>query len=144
MRIVENKYSNHFPLFSSQTFDYYCIMRQQAVTLNPRLLEHQPWTVLLVVWTVSVSGIRFAHFHTVKCISRHCSFLLWRHSCSKKVPVEMESSLSLGWAITFLALFLQSYINWQQHALRVVERVDFLFHFFLLQLMTSEESFTRS
>ena len=47
----------------------------------------------------------------------------------KKVPVEKESELSMGGAITFLALFHQNHIHCQQHrqnALRAVERVDLL------------------
>ena len=99
----------------------------------------------------------FCLFYTVDCINKACSFLLWRHSCSKKVPVEKESSLSRGGAITFLALFHQNHINLQQHTMspscdgyshskRYIfpmpgnnkcimngERVDFLSHFFLLQ-----------
>ena len=52
----------------------------------------------------------------------------------KKVPVEKESSLSRGRAITFLALFYQNHI-------KSGERVDFLSHFLLLHLMGSEEGF---
>ena len=43
------------------------------------------WVVLTVV-----SGILFAHFSKVKCINKACSFLLWSHSCSKKVSVKKE------------------------------------------------------
>ena len=68
----------------------------------------------LVVTTV-MSGVIFAHFPTVECIPTTCSFLLWRHKCSKKVPVEKESHFSMGGAIIFLALFPQNYIHWQQH-----------------------------
>ena len=74
-------------------------------------------------------------------LAKVLSFLLWFHSCSKKVPVETDSSLSVGGAITFLALFppkLQ-----RQNALRVVERVNFLFDSLLIQYMTSEESYIR-
>ena len=63
----------------------------------------------LVVSTI-VSGILFAHFCTVKPISRKSAFYLWRHSWSKKVPVEKETSLSMGGAIIFLALFSENYI----------------------------------
>ena len=112
-----------------------------------------------------ISQVPFAHFRTVKPISKKSAFYLWRHSCSKKVPVEKESSLFRGGAITFLTLFPQDYIHWQQHTMRrsidqyshskkeiflqyqgIIsiksgERVNFLSHFFLLQLMMSEESF---
>ena len=50
--------------------------------------------MLQIVVSTVVSGIHFARF-----------------------PVEMESSLSVGWAITFFALFLQSYIHWRQHTM---------------------------
>ena len=38
----------------------------------------------------------FSRFSTVEHITTIFSFLLWCHSCSKKVPVEKESSLSMG------------------------------------------------
>ena len=49
----------------------------------------------------------FARCSIVKCIS---FLFLWRHSCCKKVPVEKESELSRGGAITFLTLFHQNHI----------------------------------
>ena len=43
-------------------------------------------------WVVStvVSGILFACFSTVDCINTACSFLLWRHSCSKKFQLSRK------------------------------------------------------
>ena len=46
---------------------------------------------LFEFWVVStvIYGILFARFRTVECIPTICSFLLWRHSCSKKLFWEM-------------------------------------------------------
>ena len=71
-------------------------------------------TIQIVVWTKLVSS-QSSRFATVKTINKKSAFYLWHHSCSKKVPVEKESSLSLGGTIIFLALFPSNYILWQQH-----------------------------
>ena len=96
----------------------------------------QGFGVAAVVSTV-VSGVLFACFSTVDCINKAWSFLLWCHSCSKKVPVELESSLSRGGAITFLALFSKiTFIGnntlWVDSAAGTV---------IVKELMKSEESF---
>ena len=53
----------------------------------------------------------FAHFSTVKCVTTISFLFFWRHSCCKKVPVEKESELSRGGAITFHALFHKNHIH---------------------------------
>ena len=62
----------------------------------------------------------FYHFPTVEPIIKKLAFYIWRHSCSQKVPVEQESSLSMGGTIIFLVLFPKNLL------------------FFVLQLMTSQ------
>ena len=62
------------------------------------LSKYQISPVFRLVVSTVLSGILFARFSPVKCISKGCSFLLWRHSCLKKVPVETESSLYRGGA----------------------------------------------
>ena len=65
-------------------------------------------SVLSVVSTI-VSGIIFARFPTVECITNGangCSFLLWCHSCSKKVPVDKS-----GGKGRFSLSFLSSRVN---------------------------------
>ena len=57
----------------------------------------------------------FCSFFYSRTYTAHIQVSSLRHSCSKKVPVEKESSLSMGGAIIFLALFPQNYIHWQQH-----------------------------
>ena len=69
---------------------------------------------LLVVSNLE-SGILFARFPTVECINNSCNFLSITSWLFRKVPVEKESSLSMGGTITFLTLFPQNYIHLQQH-----------------------------
>ena len=51
----------------------------------------------------SYSGVCSNQFRPVR------AFYLWRHSYSKKIPMETESSHCLGVTITFIALFQQIY-----------------------------------
>ena len=69
-----------------------------------------------VVSTI-VYDVHFYRFPTVGPITKKTDFYLWHHSCSQKVPVEQESSLSMamGRTIIFLTLFPRNYILWQQH-----------------------------
>ena len=93
---------HHVPIFLHITI--YIEHTIQSI-LKPQCLDVHSWRcghwhlwnvfVFSVVSTV-VSVILFARFPTVECISKVCSFLLWRHNCSKKVPVEKESKLSRG------------------------------------------------
>ena len=62
-----------------------------------------------VVSTILFSS-HFSHIPTVEPITKGLAFYLWCHSCSKKVPVETESSLSRGGTIIFIALVGQNYI----------------------------------
>ena len=64
----------------------------------------------LVVLTV-VSGILFALFPTVECVAMVKAFYVMTSLLFRKVPVEKESSLSIGGAIIFLALFPQKLQN---------------------------------
>ena len=81
------------PLVFQSVFVYFYILCLHIFLPFPSFFTKQ------VVSTV-VSGILFACFVTVECISKGCSLLLWPHSCSKKVPVGKESELSRGGAIT--------------------------------------------
>ena len=97
---------------------FYGIVLQLQQSILYALMFYNTLSFQKVEWKVVVStvvsGILFAHFPTVVCVCKGCSFLLWRHSCSKKVPVEKES---------FLPLFHQ------YNAVRAVERVDFSLSF---------------
>ena len=67
-----------------------------------------------IVSTV-IFQVIFARFCKVEHVSDKSACYLWRYSCSKKVPVEKESSLFMGGAIIFLALFPKNYILCQQY-----------------------------
>ena len=53
-----------------------------------------------VVSTI-ISGVLFARFRIVNHFVERVAFYLWHHEWSKKVPVEKESSLSMGGTIFF-------------------------------------------
>ena len=84
------------------------------------------------------SGILFARFSTVNCINMLCSFLLWHHNCSKK----FQSRMKVNFRGVGLLLSLHSFakitfignntlwVDPATHALRAVERVNFLFYLF--------------
>ena len=64
-----------------------------------------------------VFSFHFSRFPTVEYIPKGLSFLSMTSKLFKKVPVEKESSHSMGGTILFLALFAQNYILGQQHNL---------------------------
>ena len=67
--------------------------------------------VYLVVVSTVASCILFARFPTVECIAKVKAFYVMTSLLFQKVPVKKESSLSMGGAFIFLALFPQNYIH---------------------------------
>ena len=86
------------------------ILLDHALTqlLLPSLFRIKSFINDPVVSTVE-SGILFAHFRRVDLVTNKSGFLFMTSKLIKKVPVEKESSLSIGGAIIFLTLFPQNY-----------------------------------
>ena len=57
----------------------------------------------------------FSCFHTMEYATTHLSYLLVTSLLIKKVPMEIESYISLGGTIILLALFAQKYIFGQRY-----------------------------
>ena len=56
-------------------------------------------------------SFQFVHFRTSEYVQSAKAFYLWRNSLGKKVPMEKESSHSVGETSTFIALFPHIYEN---------------------------------
>ena len=80
-------------------------------------LELSP--VVVTVVSIGLLWVSFMLFlcNGMECVSNILSFLLVTSQLVKKVPMEKVSSISLGWTIILLALFVPNYIFKQRYTL---------------------------
>ena len=86
-----------------------CIVREHVISkLMIKVLEIicKCFTFLLVV-SIDLFCSQIVHFPTMEYIESIWCFLLMTSQLVKKVPMENESSISLGGTIILLALFVQ-------------------------------------
>ena len=87
----------------------------------------------------SLHNIIFNFFHLLfvwwSLLRSVRAFYLWLHSFSKKVPMEIEYSNSMGGTITFITLFAQNYsTNCKSQILK------FRFEYYLSQVITPDSA----